>query len=440
MTAASIVANALAYLHAYARDECVPAFVCSSQLFNVIAPRLGAAMRIHAGISLLVMRAPTAWCALELRLVDPTPTVLKRIRRCFVQLRRIVVDREDRDCGGLHELLPRINARSTVRDVELGSGVRVGDAMLEALGAIVETCQSLVLRNCTRVTDAGLSSVRGMKRLRELSLSSVRLISDDALAAVLADASLLRSLSLEDTSLTGGFLGNVPSTYADHLQQLSIDRSDEFRNAGAAHVSTFRGLTALQVSECSLVSMLDLTRLHNLTSVGAVGHRGYRREAFLSRCTTLTTVDLSALTNVTKLGSGFMSDCKHLTTVQLRGLDSVTEVGYDFLSHCERLTSLDLRGLENLATVGTHFLSKCERLRSLDLASLCGLKVIGDSFLSCVSPHLTALDFTALTQVTSVGDNFLWPRLPSLTRIRLSQALLSTVEAQELALHTDDGW
>ena len=114
--------------------------------------------------------------------------------------------------------------------------------------------------------------------------------------------------------------------------------------------------------------------------------------------TSLTTLDLSAVSFVTQIGEEFLCDCTSLTSIDLSGFINVTEVGKHFLTNCEGLTSLDLRPLNSLTKIGACFLFGCKGLITLDLSPLSNLTEISSDFLNGCE-GLTTLDLSPLSRV-----------------------------------------
>ena len=115
----------------------------------------------------------------------------------------------------------------------------------------------------------------------------------------------------------------------------------------------------------------------NISLVTTIGDR------FLSRCSQITTIDLSSFSSVTTIGHYFLSDCSQITILDLSSLSSVTTIGNNFLSDCSQITSLDLSSLSSVTTIGHYFLYPCEQITSLDLSGLSSVTSIGHYFLSC---------------------------------------------------------
>ena len=148
---------------------------------------------------------------------------------------------------------------------------------------------------------------------------------------------------------------------------------------------------------CTSLTSVDLSGLSNVTQVG---------NDFLANCTSLSTLDLSALRNVTQVDHFFLLGCKSLTNVDLSPLSNVTQVGAQFLSNCKSLTTLNLSPLSKVTQIGSHFLVNCSSLTTLNLSPLSNVTQLGSYFLADCT-NLTTLDLSALSNVTQVGWQFL---------------------------------
>ena len=111
---------------------------------------------------------------------------------------------------------------------------------------------------------------------------------------------------------------------------------------------------------------------------------------FLSRCSNLTSIDLSPLSNVTSTGNRFLSNCSNLTSIDLSPLSNVTSIRNGFLNGCSKLESIDLSPLSNVTSIGDWFLSNCSNLTSIDLSPFSNVTSIGNFFLSGCS-NLTTI-------------------------------------------------
>ena len=96
-------------------------------------------------------------------------------------------------------------------------------------------------------------------------------------------------------------------------------------------------------------------------------------EDFLMKCTGLTTLDLSPLSQVTVVQGSFLEGCIGLTSLDLSPLSQVTEVRGSFLRGCTGLTSLDLSPLSQVTEVQESFLEGCSSINAVDNPPpLCG--------------------------------------------------------------------
>ena len=128
-------------------------------------------------------------------------------------------------------------------------------------------------------------------------------------------------------------------------------------------------------------------------------------DGFLRR-TSITRLDLSAVSTVTRIEADFLWECRGLTSVDLSSFNSLTDIGDRFLSGCSSLTSLGLYSFNNVTYVGDGFLNACSSLISVDLSSLTSLAHVGEGFL-CSCTSLTALDLSSLKSLTHIEDYFL---------------------------------
>ena len=118
-------------------------------------------------------------------------------------------------------------------------------------------------------------------------------------------------------------------------------------------------------------------------------------------CTSLTRLDLSAESIVTRIGDRFLSHCTSLTSIDISGLSNVTQVGARFLANCRNLTTVDLSPLSNVMQINDNFLGGCTGLTNIDLSPLCNVTQVSAYFLANCS-SLTTLDLSPLSNVTSI--------------------------------------
>ena len=157
------------------------------------------------------------------------------------------------------------------------------------------------------------------------------------------------------------------------------------------------------------LTALDLSAVSCVMEVG---------DQFLQNCASLTSVDLSGMTRLTRIGTHFLYNCVSLTAVDLTPRSNVTHIGESFLANCSNLTAVDLSPLRNVTHISKNFLTNCTSLSAVDLSPFRNVTQLGSSFLyACVS--LTAVDLSPLRNVTHIDGWFL-AFCSSLTKLDLS--------------------
>ena len=81
----------------------------------------------------------------------------------------------------------------------------------------------------------------------------------------------------------------------------------------------------------------------------------------------------SHTTKVTEIGSCFCRACTSLETIDLSALHRVVKAGNDFLWRCTSLGSIDLSAFGSTTSVGFGFIIDCSSLKTVDLSVLRGL-------------------------------------------------------------------
>ena len=113
----------------------------------------------------------------------------------------------------------------------------------------------------------------------------------------------------------------------------------------------------------------------------------------------MTSLDLSAESVVTRIGHCFLYACTSLTSIDLSGLIHVTQLGRGFLDGCSALCTLDLSPLSSVTEIECSFLWGCSALRTLDLTPLCSVTEI-NAF--CFLAGCTSLESIYLTGCSDV--------------------------------------
>lgn len=148
---------------------------------------------------------------------------------------------------------------------------------------------------------------------------------------------------------------------------------------------------------CSGLTSLDLSAFSHITKIGS---------NFLAKCSGLTSIDLNPLNQATKIGNNFLSQCTGLKDVDLSLFNKFWRVGDGFLSGCSGLTNINLNSLRDLTQIDKHFLAGCSGLTSIDLSPLNQVTEIESGFLNGCS-GLIDVDLSPLSRNTRIGDDFL---------------------------------
>ena len=146
------------------------------------------------------------------------------------------------------------------------------------------------------------------------------------------------------------------------------------------------------LSKCTSLRTVDLSPLSHVTEV---------HERFLEGCSGLSTINLSPFSKLRVIRASFLQGCSGLTSLNLGPLSQVTEIHGGFLSGCSGLTELNLNPLSQVKNFRWGFLAGCSGLTTLDLGPLSNVSKIDLGFLErCTG--LTCLDLGPLSQVTMI--------------------------------------
>ena len=114
---------------------------------------------------------------------------------------------------------------------------------------------------------------------------------------------------------------------------------------------------------CAFLEGTSITQL-DLSAVSTVTHI---ESYFLQNCSSLTSVDLSSL-RLEYIGQYFLLNCASLTALDLPSLNRLEYIGDDFLRNCASLTSLDLSSLKKVTHIGQRPFTKCRNLQTIHLS------------------------------------------------------------------------
>ncbi len=140
----------------------------------------------------------------------------------------------------------------------------------------------------------------------------------------------------------------------------------------------------------STITSVDFSALTNLTTIG---------EGAFYQCD-LATVDLSGLSSLTTIGAEAFAYGGSITSINLTGLTNLTTIEANAFDY-NLLTSVDFSGLTNLTTIGVGAFSRNDII-SLNFTGVDNLKSIEDEAFAYNA--LTSIDFSGLTNLTTIGE------------------------------------
>jgi hypothetical protein len=143
--------------------------------------------------------------------------------------------------------------------------------------------------------------------------------------------------------------------------------------------------------ECISLTSVDVSGMTNVTDT-----RG-----MFTHCTSLTSVDVSGMTNVTNASSMFY-ECISLTSVDVSGMTNVTDASFMF-THCTSLTSVDVSGMTNVTDASFMF-THCTSLTSVDVSGMTRVTDAQRMFLGCT--RLTEIHGWSVPSTAEMTDCF----------------------------------
>ncbi len=177
------------------------------------------------------------------------------------------------------------------------------------------------------------------------------------------------------------------------------------------------------LSSCNVLTTIDLSSLNHLTSIG---------KSFLSSCNGLSSIDLSPLNQVKEIKSSFLSNCSNLENVYFSqannlGLSNLKIIRDAFMFRCKSLKSIDLSTLTSVSIIENDFMYECINLKELNLTTLKNLEYIRDR-LAVNCKELELVNLSGLDKLKSIGKQFLYNSF-CLTEIKLDRLTnLTTID------------
>eukprot|EP00760_Papus_ankaliazontas_P006821 PhM_4_TR13182/c0_g1_i1/m.81810 len=198
------------------------------------------------------------------------------------------------------------------------------------------------------------------------------------------------------TRIGGNFLAECPCLChvdTSAFRNLKVVGDGFLLRSGMTSVDLSGLSTATHIGGNFLAQSHNLVNVQNLSTAFQSVATGAISDWFLFE-SGVTSVDLTghACSHITKIDRYFMYDCTNLRSLNLSSSSSsssflstnIEEIGDSFLFR-SGVTSVDLSGLSNVTRVGSYFLTSCPNIETLDVTAVVGgegkNKRIGQGFL-----------------------------------------------------------
>lgn len=192
--------------------------------------------------------------------------------------------------------LQPLNRLSKLRLLNLSYG-QPGDAGFAVLGQLT-SLEDLVVSapdNQSRISDAGLARLIGLKNLRRLILPQLPAVSDDGLQSI-GKLAALEDLTLNGSQITDAGLSNL--AHLTHLKSLSLSQTPGITGSGLVHLQGATGLEKLTLAETA-VQGRELQRLTAFPGLVRLALSGAKiSDADLEPLTKLKNLEVLALRDV----------------------------------------------------------------------------------------------------------------------------------------------
>ncbi|RYH04849.1 hypothetical protein EON65_46330 [archaeon] len=331
-------------------------------------------------------------------------------------------------------------AEIDLRKYAIESGQAVTNATLQELCSIHPKIFSLILSNCSQVSDVGLWALaKHCTVIEKLFLSKCSLISHVGLRALALKCVNIIELDLSYCHLIDDNTLTVVAGGAWKIQKLNLQYCVLITDTGVARIA--QGMTShliyLNVNGCPNIGEFGDRALREL---GANCHN--LEELYMGEtkriedpgcicisqgCNKLKQLYLSGCENISKKAlKAFGSNLSLLHTLKIRWNRKLADGDYNvlhqsLLATCQSLTSIELSSFETLGDKGVASLCKAMG-QSLQHICLRNCKQLTDYSSLCIShlcPKLRALDFSDCGHITDESVHHLAQRVSALTSLKL---------------------
>lgn len=296
-------------------------------------------------------------------------------------------------------------------------------------------------------------AIRHMHSLSSLRLECQHKCDDDTLELVCRCCPMLTHIDLRGCEhITDSGIANLVDA-CTHLSSIDVSRCFKLTESSIISLSRCVDLTSLDVSCCYKISNLDA--FHTSDGDATRHSAGTRRceqfstlnvsmlnnrllteasiVALVTKCTRLTSLDVSRLTNLTNSAvEAIAKTCVHLVDVNISFCSRVSDVGMYALAKCAHLTTLYAGNLFKMTDAGIGTLSaQCTQLCTLHLPYCSQVRDLG-----CATRHwsrMTSLDLTQVTTLTDANVVSIACHCSQLTSVRMAHCS-SITDASAFAL------
>ncbi|XP_031487887.1 EIN3-binding F-box protein 1-like [Nymphaea colorata] len=300
-------------------------------------------------------------------------------------------------------------------------GVNVSDVSLAVIGHYGKSVTELSFRGLQNAGERGfwaLGNARGLRKLKTLTVSSCKGITDVGLEAVGVGCPLLKNLSLRRCCFLSDNGLRAFARVAQVLENLQLEECNRITQIGIltsfAHCKA--KLKTLSLIKCMGIKDQNVclnplpfcNSLRTLTIQGCAGFGDQGLAAVGKICPRLQQVAFSGLTGITDMGFfSFIESCEgELVKVNLNGCENLTDnaVTRLVMHHGGSLQVLNLGGCRRVTDVSLKaLLMNCPLLQDLDM-SRCSITDRGIVSLRSSTKELPDLLILSLSGCSQVSD------------------------------------
>eukprot|EP01041_Mallomonas_annulata_P014540 gene14540-30950_t len=347
---------------------------------------------------------------------------------------------------------------------------------------LIEICHSTLIKcdmmSCNQsyvTTDILKFLALGFDQLKDLDLSSIRRVDDEAITYFAQSCPMLSILSLSSTNITDNGI-SIIGKYCHQLTSLILNSCNITDKAilplaqGCTKllkldISDIQDITKLGLSllaqNCSILEELNISasnlndecifalcsghlhlkilKMNNLTNINDISFK-YISESF----TNLEMIDISNNQNITDESLIYLSNgCHHLKEICLYQCSKIKDTGFENLcKHCPLLHTIDLsngvtlQGIHYIAKYASNLttlhqycinnefddnyfkeLSKCTSITNLNVSGCPEITDVGIQYITQSCHQITTLNIDSCKNITDISLLYIANGLPSLKEL-----------------------